>query len=123
MAFIETLPYPPSINSYYGRRPRGGVYIKAAGQAYRKEVVELIAKNHPSLKTMDEPLAVRVDIYQPDNRRRDADNVLKALLDALTHAGVYRDDCLIFDLHVRKLGKDECDDKGYVVVYVGPLEG
>jgi crossover junction endodeoxyribonuclease RusA len=34
------------------------------------------------------------------NRRRDLDNLLKAPLDALTHAGVYVDDHLIVDLRI-----------------------
>lgn len=119
MPFLEVLPYPPSINNYYGRRPKGGVYIKPHGREYRKKVCELLGDGERI--TYDEPLKVVVDIYMPDNRRRDADNILKAVLDALTHAGVYRDDCLIYDLHVRKNGKDECSDEGYVVVFVGPI--
>lgn len=31
----------------------------------------------------------------PDRRKRDLDNLTKALFDALTHAGAYLDDCQI----------------------------
>jgi crossover junction endodeoxyribonuclease RusA len=31
-------------------------------------------------------------VHPPDNRRRDADNVQKSVLDALQHAGVFWDD-------------------------------
>ncbi len=38
-------------------------------------------------------VAVAVTLHAPDNRRRDLDNFGgKALLDALTHAGVWLDD-------------------------------
>lgn len=37
-------------------------------------------------------LAVRIEISPPDDRRRDCDNVQKAVLDALQHAGVFWDD-------------------------------
>jgi len=38
------------------------------------------------------PLAIRIDIAPPDERRRDCDNVQKAVLDALQHAGLFWDD-------------------------------
>ncbi len=38
------------------------------------------------------PIAIRIDIAPPDDRRRDCDNVQKAVLDALQHAGVFWDD-------------------------------
>jgi len=41
-----------------------------------------------------------VELFPPDRRKRDVDNILKALLDALTHAGVYEDDSFIDDLRV-----------------------
>ncbi len=42
-----------------------------------------------------------MDAFPPDRRRRDLDNLLKSVLDALEHAGVYADDSQI-DLLVTK---------------------
>jgi len=45
---------------------------------------------------------VRVEVYPPDNRRRDIDNVQKALLDAMQHGGAYADDSQIVRLTIEK---------------------
>jgi Holliday junction resolvase RusA-like endonuclease len=46
------------------------------------------------------PLAVTIDLYWPDRRKHDADNI-KVLLDALTGI-VWEDDGQISDLHIVK---------------------
>jgi crossover junction endodeoxyribonuclease RusA len=47
-------------------------------------------------------LSVEVEVHPPDNRRRDIDNVQKALLDALQHGGAYADDSQIIRLTIEK---------------------
>jgi crossover junction endodeoxyribonuclease RusA len=63
---------------------------------------------------MTEPLRVAVFLYPPDKRRRDIDNVLKALLDGIGHMGVYQDDSQILRLEVTKMHSG----KGEVVVVI-----
>ena len=46
---------------------------------------------------------MRIQLYPPDNRRRDLDNVLKVLLDTFTIAGLYVDDSQVKRLAVEKL--------------------
>jgi len=43
-----------------------------------------------------------VHVFPPDGRRRDLDNLQKALCDALQHAGVYADDSQIDRLDVQR---------------------
>ena len=93
------LPYPPSINNYW-RHARGRHYISAQGKAFRQEVWAT-AGTRPR---MDGRLGVDVQVWVPDKRKRDLDNVLKALLDALEHAGIYKDDGQIDDLHITRRG-------------------
>ncbi len=83
------LPYPPSVNhyfSYYQGRP----VLSKDARTYRHQVRRIaIAK---SIKPLMGPIAIRIDIAPPDDRRRDCDNVQKAVIDALQHAGVFWDD-------------------------------
>ena len=48
------------------------------------------------------PVVVDIEAFMPDRRRRDLDNLLKGLLDSLTHAGVWEDDNQVVDLRIRK---------------------
>ena len=73
--------------------------ISPEGRRFRKAVTEEILYlklNHKLTKK----LRVDIEAFRPDNRRRDLDNLLKSVLDALTHAGVYEDDHLICDLRI-----------------------
>lgn len=55
------------------------------------------------IEPIEGDLALTVHLYPPDNRRRDADNCLKCLLDSIAHAGAMRDDSQIKILHVEML--------------------
>jgi crossover junction endodeoxyribonuclease RusA len=89
MAVELELPFPPSINhfySYYQGRP----VLSKDARSYRHQVRRIAAAK--SIKPLMGPLAIRIDISPPDERRRDCDNVQKAVLDALQHAGAFWDD-------------------------------
>lgn len=99
MNVTMALPWPPSVNHYY-RHVGPRVLISRDGRQYR-ETVGAIARRAGS-PSFGVPVEVGIDLYPPDNRRRDVDNSLKSLLDALTCAGVYEDDSLIQRLTVTK---------------------
>jgi crossover junction endodeoxyribonuclease RusA len=83
------LPYPPSVNhyfSYYQGRP----VLSKDARTYRHQVRRIVIAK--GIKPLMRPIAIRIDIAPPDDRRRDCDNVQKAVLDALQHAGVFWDD-------------------------------
>lgn len=98
---IVVTPFPPSVNHLYGNGKGGRKYIKAAGVEYRAAVAEYV--NRHKLVAPEGRLSVAIDLYPPDRRRRDIDNSCKAALDALTHAGVYQDDCLIDELRITRM--------------------
>ena len=89
------LPYPPSVNHYW-RRVGARTLISRQGRAFRESVCSLLALRR--LHPLDGWLKVHLQIYPPDRRRRDVDNIQKPVLDALQHAGVYRDDFQIVSL-------------------------
>ena len=91
------LPWAPSVNHYW-IQGRGRTYISKAGLAFR----ELVAWECRAKRVKPQPgrLALVVRACPPDRRRRDLDNVLKALGDALQHAGAYQDDNQIDDLRI-----------------------
>lgn len=99
LAFEAELPYPPSINHYW-RRVGRHTLISRTGRAFRANVVALLAERR--VEALLGPLEIEIDLHPPDRRRRDADNTLKSLLDALQHGGAYADDSQIIRLEVTK---------------------
>lgn len=112
-----TLPWPPSVNDYWGHTRTGRTFIYKSGVEFRDRVIAIAAG---SGEPMEGRLEVFVEVYPPNRRRRDLDNVLKAILDGLEHAGVYKNDGQIDRLHV-----DRCSvvEGGAVCVSVHRLEG
>ena len=96
---ILHLPYPPSMNHYWRSvsiKGRYAVLISRDGRKYREHIDALVKVAVP----ITVPLSVHILVARPDRRRRDLDNLLKPLLDALAHAGVYDDDSQIEDLRI-----------------------
>ena len=101
MQLILNLPWPPTVNSYYSKTKRG-VYISKKGAAFR-DAVQLACKEQMAFGLkLDGRLSVCTILYPPDKRRRDLDNYMKALLDALTHAKVWVDDEQIDELAIHR---------------------
>lgn len=100
-----TLPWPPSVNTYWRHPSKGALagrtLVSEKGRAYRDAVQKLaIAEKWGGMG--DARLSVQIDAYMPDKRRRDLDNTLKAALDSLTAAGVWSDDSQIDHLSIRR---------------------
>jgi crossover junction endodeoxyribonuclease RusA len=93
-----TLPWPPSVNTYW-RTFQGRMIIGEKGRQYRKDVADQVLIQRGS-KNFAGKMRVEIQAFRPDNRRRDLDNLLKAILDGCTHAGVWVDDSNIVDLRI-----------------------
>jgi crossover junction endodeoxyribonuclease RusA len=93
-----TLPWPPTVNTYW-RNFNGRTIISAKGREYRKAVADQVLIQRAA-KHIDYAMKVTIAAYRPDRRRRDLDNLLKALLDGMANAGVMQDDAVIADLRI-----------------------
>ena len=71
------LPYPPSTNTYWRKWHNHMVIVR-----------------------------MQIKVYADSNRKRDVDNNLKALLDALTHAKVWIDDYQVKAISIERMNKD-----------------
>ncbi len=119
-AFTLVLPWPPTNNTYW-RHPtskdkRGNVHVlhlvSEKGRAYREEAAWHIKQQLAKLRMLSKvPITSLVVVtgacYQPDRRRRDTDNLRKALFDTLTFAGVWQDDCLVDDDRFYRVRQDD----------------
>ncbi|MEO7917779.1 MAG: RusA family crossover junction endodeoxyribonuclease [Dokdonella sp.] len=95
------LPWPPSGNRYY-RNVAGRTLIGREGREYRQAVVRIIRSCAVGSAALPFRGRLRVTLLAapPDRRRRDLDNLQKALLDACTHGGLWEDDSQIDDLRI-----------------------
>ena len=110
------LPWPPSVNTYY-RNVNGRMLISKRGREYRAEVAAELAVSGATQALGR--LEVEIQLSMPDKRRRDLDNTLKALLDALQHGGAYEDDSQIDRLTVQRL---PVDPPGRAMVFIRELD-
>ena len=112
-----TLPWPPSVNHYW-RTWRGRMLISRQGRAYREQVGAIVRA--AGITPLAGPLAVHIELYPPDRRKRDADNLLKAVNDSLQHGEAFHDDSQIVWLLVEKA---EIVAGGKVVVRIAERNG
>lgn len=112
------LRWPPSVNACWGTNKFGGFYLKKGAKDYRADVVAMLRE----LKELDNFLPMEGDRYMemilhpPDKRKRDLDNVNKAVWDSLQHAGVYKDD---YDTSFLTSDRREPIKPGFVLVKIG----
>lgn len=97
---VLTLPWPPAANNLHAV-VRGRKVLSKAGREYRGKVAAACAaQGAPRLGRAR--LRVSVSAFPPDRRRRDLDNLNKAVLDALVFARVFDDDSQVDDLRIAR---------------------
>ena len=119
-SLIMTIPYPPSINKYWLLNRNGSRRLSADAVDFRNSVIAEFYK-FSWRNQLTGKCTVVIDEYPKNRIRRDIDNVIKPILDALTHAGVWEDDEQVYKLLVRKHEPDE-QKKGYVTVKVKEID-
>ncbi|QDJ44988.1 RusA family crossover junction endodeoxyribonuclease [Bordetella hinzii] len=119
---ILTLPFPPSVNGYWRHPTKGPLagrhLISAEGREYRQAVQAFVG--HHQIGRVEGRLSVAIEVFPPDRRKRDLDNLPKGILDSLTHAGVIEDDGHIDSLLIERKGIHK---GGMVRVFVTAIQG
>lgn len=125
-----TLPWPPSVNSYkkVGRlitTKNGKLYQTRINTQETKEFYYYVWLKIRSLKVttrMEMPIgatiSMQVHAYPPDDKKRDLDNILKALCDSLVKGGLLQDDSQISRLFIERCS---IIAKGQVIVRIEEL--
>lgn len=109
-ALTLTLPYPPSSNHLW-RHVNGRTLISAKARAYRKAVADTVFLARVSGGPLSAAvtgltlplggrLALTLTLIAATRNRCDLDNHIKVAQDALTYAGVWRDDAQIDELRI-----------------------
>lgn len=117
-----TLPFPPSVNNYWRNIVMGGkprTIMSAKGREYRK-LAEVAAATQHTGERLDGRLRVSLELHPPTLRKFDLDNFPKAVLDAVTHAGVWGDDSQVDRLEVLRCPKDK--DNPRVVLTITAID-
>ena len=113
---VLNLPYPPSVNSYWGFQGSRRFLTKKA-----LIFKEITAKSYFITKHSgfgNERLMVTIYLFPPDKRKRDIDNCIKSLLDSLCQAKVFDDDSQIDRLLVIR---NELKKDGECLVSISPI--
>jgi len=97
---IFTIPFPPSVNTYWGFRGSRRFLTSRATVFKQQVAAQFLRSGYEPLG--DARLQVEIELYPPDRRVRDIDNVVKSTLDAMCQAGIFDDDGQIDILHVTR---------------------
>lgn len=100
-----TLPWPPTGNTSV-RHGNGGHYLTQDVRDYRAAVAAICREYAP----VKGRYRLHVHLSPPDKRRRDCDNAIKSILDALVKAGYIQDDAMAY---MRELVVTVSDDPCY----------
>jgi crossover junction endodeoxyribonuclease RusA len=97
---------PPSLNVMYRKSKYGAIYKTKLAKEYMELVHQTIKEQNENIEILNCNVKVTIIMYQNDKRKRDIDNILKVLLDAMNNI-IYIDDSQITELHIKKVCSTE----------------
>lgn len=88
--------WPPTVNTIW-RNVGGTSKLSARAREFYSDMNHLVLDARAHWADLPRTplcgyLSVQIRLYPPDKRPRDADNHVKAVWDAMTHAGIWHDD-------------------------------
>lgn len=112
-------PFPPTANNYW-RIARNQVYKTSVARGYQEQLAASLWAHRD--EKIEGPVSVALQFFYPDKRRRDLDNLLKVLLDALTGAGIWQDDSQVKHIEATVATNQSEDRRGLVHIHIEELE-
>jgi crossover junction endodeoxyribonuclease RusA len=112
------LAFPPSSNHYW-RYVNSQVLKSKDARSYIKAVGQIWMVSRQKAFPKDERLKLEVLAMPKDKRRRDLDNLLKVLCDALESAGVFKNDSQIDEIVIKR---GEVHPEGKLLLTLNPIE-
>jgi crossover junction endodeoxyribonuclease RusA len=103
-ALTFELPMPPSVNKMYRNVPGKGRAKTKDAKVWAHEAgwILVTQRNRTGRhKCLTGAIEVEVSAYRPASRRRDLDNILKAILDLLTSTQTIADDSQVVAINAR----------------------
>ena len=94
-----TIPYPPSVNTYWGFHGHRR-FLTPKAKEFKSEVAQVVS--HQNINYGNQRIKISITLYPPDRRLRDIDNVVKSTLDALVQAHAFFDDSCVDVLLVQR---------------------
>ena len=89
MIFELYTAYPPNVNNYYVKTQRG-VFISS--KKFRDQLIRDAHEQLGGMLPIPERVRLEVVAWVPDARKRDLDNLLKPIQDAMIHANLIIDE-------------------------------
>lgn len=112
------LPYPPTLNHFYARSGTKLYRVKAYTD-FIGYVSWLFKTQSPADWKKTGRFSVKIDVYPPDRRKRDLDNLVKPIFDALTQGGAWNDDSQIDKFLVRRQAPNKDNPRVVVEIFKG----
>lgn len=97
------MPYPPSVNQYWTPQSKGRfaeLRLSDKGRKYRGVAAGILLSQYIPKKKILDRVSITIEVYPPDKRRRDLDNLPKGLLDAITRYEFWDDDSQVDEMRV-----------------------
>lgn len=88
-----TMDLPPSVNSLWRIGSNRKLYRSPDYQVWRKAVMWQLSVQ-AKFNQVDVPYKLTIRAVRPDKRKRDLDNIIKALSDILESSGIIKNDSL-----------------------------
>lgn len=102
MNYAVRLDFPPTVNTYYRRGPKG-MYLAKAGRTYKEDAIAAVMNALGDIVPSTARLGVQIELAAPNRvRDTDIDNRIKACLDSLQGV-LFENDGQIDELIVRRL--------------------